>query len=105
MLIYTLTLFFQLFLLDSRPMTSCHVMCHVTAVIGLFIVQEKKTKNKRNIKSRRIDKKKDKRTLLSSKYKIVYLIYYRLWSVHILQLIYPKVYMLFIRPTCCCYAV
>jgi len=59
MLTYTLTLFFQPFLLDSRPITSCHVMCHVTAVIGLFIVQEKKQKqNKRNIKSRRIDKKK-----------------------------------------------
>ena len=34
-------------LLDSRPITSYHVMCHVTAVMCLFIVQEIKVKEKK----------------------------------------------------------
>ena len=49
LLICILILFFQPLLSDSRPMISCHVMCNVTAVTDLFIVQEKeeeKTKTK-----------------------------------------------------------
>ena len=53
-----LILFFQLLLLSYRLMNLCHVMYHVTEVICLFIVQEKQ--KKRNIKSRKIDKKKRK---------------------------------------------
>ena len=44
-------------------MTSHHVICHVTAVIYLLIVKkekEKENQNKRNIKSRKIDKIKEK---------------------------------------------
>ena len=48
-------------LVCSRPMTSHHVICHVTAVTCLFIVKEKGKINskekKRNIKSRKIDKR------------------------------------------------
>jgi len=33
---------------------------HVTAVIGLFIIEEKEKQRKRNIKSRKINKKKRK---------------------------------------------
>ena len=35
----------------------------------------------------------------SAHHKLVYLIYYKLWSVYTLQLTYPKVYILFKRPT------
>ena len=47
-------------LVYSRPMTSHHVICHVTAVTCLFIINERKKKNqkKRNIKSRKIDKRR-----------------------------------------------
>ena len=44
-----MNIFLILFFQDSRPMISCHVMCNVTAVTDLFIVQEKekeKTKTK-----------------------------------------------------------
>ena len=51
-------LFFQPLLPSSRLMNLCYVMYHVTKVICLFIVQEKQ--KKRNIKSRKIDKKKRK---------------------------------------------
>ena len=44
----------------SRPMTSHHVTCHVTTVTCLFIVNKRKEKEKLNIKSRKIDKKKKK---------------------------------------------
>ena len=60
-----LTLFFQPLLPDSRLVTSCYVTHHVTVVTCLFIVQEikkkeKENQKKRNIKSRKIDKKKRK---------------------------------------------
>jgi len=42
----TLMSFFQLFLLDSRPMISCHVMSCVI-VTCLFIIQEKEKSNQR----------------------------------------------------------
>ena len=60
--ILILLLFFQLLLLDSRSMTSCHMTHHMTTVTGLFIIQEKQKQkqNKRNIKLRKIDKKKRK---------------------------------------------
>jgi len=45
-------------------MTSYHVICHVTAVTCLFIVNKKK----RNIKLRKIDKRK--RKMLVSKHTI-----------------------------------
>ena len=51
---------FQFFFLDSRPMTSHHVTYHVTTVMCLFIIKEKEKKKKRNIKSRKIDKSKEK---------------------------------------------
>ena len=43
-------------------MTLCYVTCYVTTITGLFIVQEKQKQkqNKRNIKLRKIDKKKRK---------------------------------------------
>jgi len=34
-------------------------MCHVTTVTCLFIIQEKENQKKRNIKSRKIDKRKE----------------------------------------------
>ena len=57
----SLTLFIQTHLACSRPMTSHHVTSHVTAVMCLFIVnKEKEFQRKRNIKSRKIDKGKEK---------------------------------------------
>ena len=56
-LIYILMSYFQPFLLDFMPMISCYVMCHVTMVTCIFIIQEiKKTENKRKkeIKSKKI---------------------------------------------------
>jgi len=50
-----LTLFFQFLLLYYRSM----ILCHVTAVTCLFIVQEIKEKEKK-IKLRKIDKRKSK---------------------------------------------
>ena len=48
-------------LAKSRLMTSHHVICHVTSVTCLFIVKKKKEDwKKRNIKSRKIDKRKRK---------------------------------------------
>jgi len=61
----TLDMIILALLLDSRPMTSCHV----TAVMYLFIVQEIKEiekKRKRKIKSKKIDKRKIK---IKIKYK------------------------------------
>jgi len=55
--------FFQPLFLDSRPITLCHVMHHVTMVTCLFIVQkikETEKKRKRKIKSKKINKKKKK---------------------------------------------
>ena len=62
LLTYTLISSFQPLLLDSRPMTLCHVMLHMTTVTYIFIIQEKekRKKKKTNIKSRKIDKKKEK---------------------------------------------
>ena len=61
-----LTSFFHPLLLDFKPMISCHV----TAIMGLFIIQEKQKhkQKKRNIKSRKIYKKK--RKIFKSKYTI-----------------------------------
>ena len=56
-------LFFQPLFLNFRPIILCYVICHMTAVTCLFIVQEIKEtekKRKRKIKSKRIDKKKRK---------------------------------------------
>jgi len=52
-----------IYLVCSRPMTSHHVTSHVTTVTCLFIVnkKEKEIQKKRNIKSRKIDKRKRKR--------------------------------------------
>jgi len=56
-------------LVCSRPMTSHHVICYVTAVTYLFIIKEKRKRNskekKRNIKSRKIDKRKRKMLVLT----------------------------------------
>ena len=41
----------------------------------------------------------------SFKYKLVYLIYYRSWSVYTLQLTYSKVYILSIELIYCYYTV
>ena len=60
---YTLISFFQSLLPRSRPMTSHHVTCHVTTVTCLFLInkeKEKENQNKRNIKSRKINKRKRK---------------------------------------------
>jgi len=65
---YILMLFFQSLLLESRLITSCYVMYHLTMIICLFIIQEKQKQNKRNIKSRKINKKK--RKMFKSKYTI-----------------------------------
>ena len=46
----------------SRPMTSHHVMCHVNAVTCCFIIN--KIQKKRNIKPRKIDKRKRKMLVL-----------------------------------------
>ena len=48
-LIYILILFFQYLLPESRPITLCYMMEHVTIVIYFFVVQEK-NKNKNKIK-------------------------------------------------------
>ena len=62
-----LTSFFQFTLAQSRPMTSQHVICHVTTVTCLFVINKKKRKRKskenqkkRNIKLRKINKRKRK---------------------------------------------
>jgi len=49
-------------LVHSRPIASYHVTSHVTTVTCLFIVNKKKKEiqKKRNIKSRKIDKRKRK---------------------------------------------
>ena len=57
---------FQILLLHSRPMTSYHVTCHVTAMSYASL-----SSLKRNIKSRKIDKRK--RKMLVS--KVFYNIY------------------------------
>ena len=51
-----------------RPMTSHHVTYHVTAITCLFIV--KKRKKKRNIKSKKIDKRKKKKVSIQVYYNI-----------------------------------
>ena len=57
---YTLTSSFQSLFAQFRPMTSHHVIYHITTVICLFIVNKKKNQKERNIKSRKIDKRKRK---------------------------------------------
>ena len=49
-------------LVHSRPIISHHVTSHMTTVTCLFIVnkKEKEIQKKRNIKSRKIDKRKRK---------------------------------------------
>ena len=56
-----------IYLVCSRPMPSHHVTCHVTTVTCLFIINKKKNKikKKKNIKSRKIDKRKRKRLVLT----------------------------------------
>jgi len=52
-------------------MTSHHVICHMTTVTCLFIINKnknKKNQRKRNIKSRKIDKRK--RKMLVSRHTI-----------------------------------
>ena len=51
---------FQSFLLDSRPLTLCHVTYYMTIIISLFIIKEKEKKLKLKIKLRKIDDKKKK---------------------------------------------
>jgi len=53
---------FQILLLCSRPMMSHHVTCHVTVMscASLLSLKEKEIQKKRNIKSRKIDKRKRK---------------------------------------------
>ena len=64
--VYTMCLdiIFQILLLCSRPMISHHVTCHVTA---MSCTSSLSLKRKRNIKSRKIDKRKRKRKMLVSK--------------------------------------
>ena len=59
-------------LVHSRSMTSHHVTSHVTSVTCLFIInkKEKEIQKKRNIKSRKMDKRK--RKMLVSKCIITY---------------------------------
>ena len=53
-LLYTLMLFFFSFLPESRPMTSYHAICHVTAVTCLVIIKKKvKVKVKKKSKENR----------------------------------------------------
>ena len=61
----SLTSFIQSALVYSRSITSHHVICHVTTVMCLFIINQKKI----NIKSRKINKKK--RKILVFKYTII----------------------------------
>ena len=72
LLTYSLTLFFLLFPSESRPITSHHVTCHVTAVMCLFFVKKKiKIKiKKRNIKSKKIDKRKRKMFIVQAYHNI-----------------------------------
>ena len=44
----------------SRPMMSHHVTCHITTMshASLSLIKEKEIQKKRNIKSRKIDKRK-----------------------------------------------
>ena len=65
LLTYSLTSFIQSALVYSRLITSHHVICHVTTVMCLFIINQKKI----NIKSRKINKKK--RKILVFKYTII----------------------------------
>ena len=55
---------FQILLSSSRPMMSHHVTCHVTAMSrassSSLKEKEKEIQKKRNIKSRKIDKRKRK---------------------------------------------
>ena len=58
---------FQSTLAQSRPITLHHVICHVTMVTCLFVINKKKRKRKskenqkkRNIKLRKINKRKRK---------------------------------------------
>ena len=64
---------FQILLLCSRPMTSHHVICHVTAMScassSSLKEKEKEIQKKRNIKSRKIDK--GKRKILVSRVRIL----------------------------------
>ena len=55
--LYTIIYFFQLFLSDSRIMTSHYVICHVTAVTYLFIVQKRKEKKYKTSQKKKTQKK------------------------------------------------
>ena len=62
---------FQILLPCSRPMTSHHVTCHVTAMSHdpLLLIEKEKEKEiqiKKNIKSRKIDKRKKKNVSVQS---------------------------------------
>ena len=59
LLTYTLTLSFQSLLLDSRLMTLCYVICDMS--FHCSRKKGKQKKKKRNIKSRKIDKKERKK--------------------------------------------
>jgi len=86
-------------LVCSRPMTLHHVISHVTTVTCLFIINKKKEiQKKRNIKSRKIDKRKRKMfsphmhhntvltinnpTLISIHCPWVYHMYIMRWTYH-----------------------
>ena len=62
---------FQILLPCSRPMMSHHVTCHVTAMSRdpLLLIEKEKEKEiqiKKNIKSRKIDKRKKKNVSVQS---------------------------------------
>jgi len=83
-LTYILTSSFQFLFPDSRLMTSWHVMCHVTIVMCLFIIQKEKenqNQKKRIIKSRKIDKNQNKLLVFKCTITIWVSISSTLWSV------------------------
>jgi len=49
------------------------ISCHVTAIMGLFIVQQKQKQKKRNIKLRKINKKK--RKMFKSRHTIIFIVF------------------------------
>ena len=76
---------FQILLLCSRPMTSHHVICHVTAMScassSSLKEKEKEIQKKRNIKSRKIDK--GKRKILVSRVRILI----NSWLIYLVNLL------------------
>ena len=89
---------------------------YVTMVTYLFIIHKiKETKTKTN-KSRKINKIKEKEkekvrvqayydNSMEFPYKLFYFIYYRPWSVYMLQPTYSKVYILSIKLIYYCYTI